>query len=441
MGEDRLEVGRVDVVQSLLVVDLRQAEDAEAGPEGDHPRSGGRSRDRGCGVLLNARLEKPFRTFLREIPGLHRGGEVAVEDQEGGTSRPGAVLLPHVGEGCAEGGAVVRLLIGAAVGSGSPRGEVSRGGADFPPRRRGGLSKLQGSLEQSGISPQLLHGLDVQLLFGGLAVVFRGILHEGDSLSHDSAAEDHCGNIIHRRRAEGGVELPEGVAVALGHLPSVGLPEGRNVRRHDGIEGSRDLDVVPVHEDGEICQFLLGGDPAGLGALPLGLPSVPHEDVGSSALPAGPLGEGEAHTGGETLAEVAAPPVYSRYCPLHVPLEGGSALAEMGDRVKGVEKSPGGKGRVGSRGGMAVADGDIIPVDLRVILRGEVRHGIDGQIHLQARKGPGGVAAVRGGHHGQYVSAAFGGRFFQSFRHGVRQGFHGEIGQFGKNTVQEKPSF
>ncbi|MPM11308.1 hypothetical protein SDC9_57650 [bioreactor metagenome] len=432
VGEHRLEVGGVDVVQPLLVVRLGQAEDAEVGPQGNHARRGSCPRGGGGGMFLDSRLDEPVGALFREIPRLHGTGEVTVEDENGCPAFLFVILLPYVGEGRAEGGTVVRLLV-SSVGDGFSRVEIRLRGRHVP--SCGDLcrpAEFPRFVEKRGVTAELLHGLDIEFRPGSLSVEFGRILHEGHPPAHDGPAQDHRGPVAGRTQAESRVEFPEGVAVAFQHIPPVSPPEGGDVRGHDRLEGSRDLDVVPVHESCEIGQVFLDGDPAGLGALALGLASVPHENVGPPAVLPGLLGQGEPHARGKALAKVAAPPVDTRHIPFDVSLEGGTALAEMSDCVHGRKETPLRQGGVGSRRCMAVADGNIVPVDIGAVLWRQVSHTVDGQVHFRAREGSGGMAAVRQGDHGDGISPAACGGFLKGADHGVIEGADGKIPQCGK---------
>ena len=232
---------------------------------------------------------------------------------------------------------------------------------------------------------------------------FRGVFHVRHPLAHQGAAQNNHGARGEGALPQGGVELAEGVAVALKHIPSVGLPEGGDVHRHDRVQFAGDLDVVPVHQGSDVAQLLLCRHSSCLGGLSLGLASVSHEDVGSFAILPGLLGKSKAHAGREPLAEISASPVYTRNVPLHVALIGRTALAEVGNGLQGREKAPLCKGSIGSGGGMAVTDGYIVPIQVRAVVRGKIGHSVDRQVHLHAGKGACRVAAVRQGHHGHGI--------------------------------------
>ena len=146
------------------------------------------------------------------------------------------------------------------------------------------------------------------------------------------------------------------MAVAFDDLPAVGGPEGGNIDGHDLCQAAAYLDVVPVDEHGEVCQFFFRREPARLGDLSLDLFAVAHDDPAVRLRTAGARRERETYARRKSLPKVAGSPVHAGDVALDMSLIGAAGAAEVCRHLMHGEKTVCGKCRVEARRGVAVAD-------------------------------------------------------------------------------------
>ena len=255
---------------------------------------------------------------------------------------------------------------------------------------------------------------------GGLA------LHEGHALALDRVGEDHGRHALAGHgRIERGIQRREIVPVAAQHVPAEGLPfAGQVTQRHDLIGRAVKLDLVPVHDGGEVIQAELHGRS---GRLPDGAlielavaEHGVHARIGMIQLQA----DGDALRSGQADAQRAGRHVHTRRAHARVALQGAAGPAQGVHALGGQEALA---DQVAVEHGRGVALAEHEPVTVRIVgVRGVHMHALliqqrEDLTNGQAAARVAGLRAVDGG---EYVDPILTakllklGRAFRGQRHG-----------------------
>ena len=88
MGSDEFQRGAIHVAHAVLAVGLVDAEDAEVGKEGEHPRAGERGGDGGGVVLLDAAFDQLLGEGAREFEQADGFQQIAIQRGDGSSGLP-----------------------------------------------------------------------------------------------------------------------------------------------------------------------------------------------------------------------------------------------------------------------------------------------------------------------------------------------------------------
>ena len=162
--------------------------------------------------------------------------------------------------------------------------------------------------------------------------------------------------------------------------------------------------MIEIDERGQSGEVETLRQSSRLGDLPLRLLPVAHENIDAPGRTTAALRQRVADPGGQPLPEISASPVYPGNRPLDMPLERAAACAKVRRSLFRIEEAEFAEHRVRRRGGMSMADDDIIPI--RRPGRSDVRCRVGHQRHLKTGKGTCGVSALRAGRHRQNAPSA-----------------------------------